>query len=90
MSVISQIAEGFFNNVVNKEQALYEKRIEICRKCPLLKEDLIFGEVCTSKLYINNKDEISKTPKEGFIKGCGCVMASKTRVDKAHCIINKW
>lgn len=90
MSTVAQIAEGFYNNLLKKKEDLYIKRINICRDCPLLKIDPIFGEVCNPSLYINAKGETSKTPKSGYIKGCGCVMASKTRVDEAHCVINKW
>lgn len=50
MSQFQQIAEGFYNNITNKQQDLYRERIKICRKCKLLKIDDIFGEVCNSKL----------------------------------------
>lgn len=90
MSNISQIAEGFFNNVFDKRKMLYDERIKICRACPLLKVDNIFGEVCNKSLYINKEGKTSKTPKDGYVRGCGCVLASKTRVDEAHCVINKW
>lgn len=90
MSDISQIAQGFFNNAFKLNDNLYSKRIKICRECPLLKIDSLFGEVCNSALYINSNNETSKSPKVGFVKGCGCVMSSKARVDEAHCVINKW
>lgn len=90
MSNVSQIAEGFFNNIMGRQDQLYNERIKICRACPLLKIDSIFGEVCNGSLYINKDNKTSKIPKDGYVKGCGCVMASKTRVDQAHCVINKW
>ena len=89
MSSIKQIAEGFFNNLTNRGEELYKERIEICKVCPLYKVDRIFGAICNPNLYINNKDEISKKPKPGFEKGCGCVLRSKTRLDDAKCIIKK-
>lgn len=90
MSNISQIAQGFFNNVFDKRKMLYDERIKICRACPLLKVDNIFGEVCNKALYINKEGKTSKTSKDGYVRGCGCVLASKTRVDEAHCVIDKW
>ena len=89
MSIV-QIAEGFFNKTFNKKEDLFKSRMDICRKCPLLKIDKIFGEICNPNLYINNEDKTSKHHLKGYVKGCGCVLASKTRVDKAKCIINKW
>ena len=91
MSVISQIATGFFNNLTNKEEELYIERIEKCRSCKLLKKDSIFGEICNSDLYINPKtEETSLVKKPGFVNGCGCVLRSKTRVKDAHCPIARW
>lgn len=88
---IGQIAEGFYNNLTNKEEDLFDERIKICKQCKLLKQDNIFGEVCNSRLYLNpNTDETSKIPKEGFFRGCGCVLKAKTRVKYAKCPAGKW
>ena len=91
MSVIGQIATGFFNNLTNKEEDLFNERIKLCRSCKLLKEDKIFGEICNSDLYIDPKSgETSTTKKQGFSNRCGCVLRSKTRVKNAHCPIARW
>lgn len=88
---ISQIANGFFNNLTNRNEELFNKRIKICRSCKLHHIDKIFGEVCNPQLYINPiTDEVSKKSKEGFTGGCGCVLNSKGRVNSAHCPVNKW
>lgn len=88
---VGQIAEGFINNLTNREQSLYEKRIKICKGCKLLKIDSIFGEVCNSKLYLNPiTDNISRIPKEGYKNGCGCFLKAKARVQHASCPLNKW
>ena len=89
MLQLDKIAEGFYNNLLNKEEELYEKRIVICKKCPLFKITKIFGPICNPALYINDKDETSKSLMPGFVKGCGCVLSSKTRLEDAKCIINK-
>lgn len=91
MSNINQIVKGTINNILSKEENLYKKRITICKKCKLLTQTKIFGEVCNSKIYLNpNTDEISSEPKLGFKRGCGCVIGSKTRVRESHCPLGKW
>ena len=91
MSIINQIAKGFFNSLVSREDELFKQRISVCRECPLLKKDAVFGEICNEKLYINPKtEETSKTKKIGYINGCGCILRSKTRVPEASCPLGKW
>lgn len=85
----SDIAKGFYNNIMDKEQELYNYRMKICKECPLWKIDKLFGAICNSKLYIHKNGNVSTTPKAGYIKGCNCVLASKTRLDYKHCIIDK-
>lgn len=88
---LKQIAEGIYNNITNKQEELFEYRISICNKCKLIKDDPFFGEVCNSKLWLNPiTDELSTTEKEGFFKGCGCILSSKCRVPEAQCPIKKW
>lgn len=87
---VRQIAEGFYNNLVKKEEDLHKKRIDICKKCPLWKIDSVWGPICNPSLYINENNEISNKNIIGYIKGCGCVLNSKTRVPDSKCIINKW
>lgn len=91
MLPIGQIAEGFLNNALGKEEDLFKNRIDICRQCKLHKIDSIFGEICNKKLYINPiTEETSNVQKKGFINGCGCVLSSKCRVPQATCPLNRW
>ena len=91
MSNINQIAKGTLYNLLNKEEELYKERMKICRSCKMLLDHNIFGEICNPNLYINPlTDEISYDPKSGYIKGCHCVMGSKTRIKEASCIAGKW
>lgn len=88
--MFNQILEGHWNELMKKENELYDYRMAICKKCPLLKET-IFGLVCSDKVYINPKtNEISDIPEIGFINGCGCRMEAKVRVPSARCNLNKW
>ena len=85
------IAKGFFNNLTNREDLLYKERIAICRSCKLLKNDNMFGEICSNDLFLNpNTDEISRENKKGFFSGCGCILRAKTRVPEARCPLNRW
>ena len=67
---------------------LIEKRLEICKSCPLYKETA-FGAVCNPKLYINKAEETSYIPKEGYKKGCNCILRRKAANPGNHCIIGK-
>lgn len=88
---LTQIAEGFYNNLTNKKEDLYNTRIEICRRCKLIILDKLWGECCNSNLYLNTEtDETSLHIKPGFRNGCGCVLNSKGRVPEAQCPVNKW
>lgn len=87
---MNQIIEGTLNNILNNKSELFKERIKICKECKLYKEHSTFGMICNNRLYLNpNTNEISKSAKNGFKKGCGCLLASKTRVISAKCPINK-
>lgn len=88
---IKQIIEGTINNLLNKEEELYQERILICRSCILISEDNIFGEVCNPYLYVKpGTDQISRSEKKGYINGCGCILRSKCRVQESKCPLGKW
>lgn len=88
---VGQIAKGFANRVLRREKELHLKRIIICRQCKLYKIDKIFGPMCDPSLYLNPKiNEVSKTKRIGYVKGCGCALNAKTRVPEATCIVDKW
>lgn len=89
--MINQILEGHKNNILNKNEDIYNERMKVCRSCKLYKDDIIFGAVCNKKLYLNPEtNETSTTEKEGFTRGCGCSLSAKTRVSEARCPVNKW
>lgn len=69
------------------EKAL--ERVAICKKCPLYKEG-VFGPTCDSEKYMNYKDETSYWPKEGYKKGCGCLVRQKAMNPNSHCAFKKW
>lgn len=85
---VGQIAEGWSNYVFGKEEELSEKRMEICKICPLYNKD---NDRCDSKKCwdtINNK--IVDLPGKNIICGCNCYCKKKTRVKNAKCVLGKW
>ena len=65
-----------------------EERFEICRRCPICDQD---NGLCNGQLYLNPKNnDISISPKEGYIKGCGCLLEKKIPNEKKHCPAGKW
>lgn len=68
-----------------------EKRMSICKQCPLyIYEDLI-GSLCNSKLYLNpNTNKTSDLPREGYKSGCGCLLDRKVLQLENHCPLKKW
>lgn len=89
MNKIGQIIEGTINNVFNKNENLQQERMKICYKCPLYSSK--FGGQCNNRLWLNvETGDISLVRQQGYIRGCGCVLNSKTRVPEAHCPAGKW
>ena len=65
-----------------------EERLEICLHCPICDIDNL---VCQAGLYLNPiTNDISTGPKEGYIKGCGCLLKNKTKNPNKHCPAKKW
>ena len=91
MENLVNIGKGHALELIGANKNFAEERLKICRACPIYTNNRLLGEVCNSKLYLNPKtDEISFTPKEGYVKGCGCRLNAKTRLDYMHCIAGKW
>ena len=89
MGTIGNIVEGYTNLALGKNGGMSDARMEICRKCPLFKN--VAGGLCNPRLWLNPEtDEVKTVKTPGFYKGCGCVLASKTRASAAHCPAKKW
>ena len=88
---LNKIIEGHYNNLIDKNRDLLEKRIKICRNCKLYTVDNIFGEVCNKYLFLNPvTNETSEVAKPGFKHGCGCILVAKARLVDEECPIKKW
>lgn len=88
---LSAILNGHTNRLLGLNTDMFTARIRICRGCPLYKKSVILGEICNSKLWYNPKTgDISEERKDGYVNGCGCVLAAKTRLANAVCPAKKW
>jgi len=68
-----------------------DERMEICKRCPLYKEDEVWGASCNSNLYLNPETgETSRFSHVGWIRGCGCHLKYKTKHPNAKCVAGKW
>jgi hypothetical protein len=67
---------------------MIQERTNICKKCPICDLD---KWVCNGKLYLNPEtNDVSISPKEGYIKGCGCAILYKVKNPSKHCPAKKW
>ena len=70
---------------------IYEKRISICRECPLFKKQFDGNHRCNGQLYMDPvTKKTSYLPKKGFVKGCNCLMEVKARNPNAKCVADLW
>ena len=87
--MIGQIVKGHVNELLNKNEQISKVRMDICRKCPLFLNEL--GGICNPRLYLNGlTDDVSTKKKDGYEKGCGCMLSKKTRLSSASCPNDKW
>lgn len=65
-----------------------EERTKICGRCAICD---VGAWVCKGSLYVNpDTNGVSIEPKEGYIKGCGCVLARKIPNKSKKCPAGKW
>ena len=88
---VGDIIKGHYKELTNQENDLYEKRIAICRKCPLYTVSESLGEICDGKKCWNSKlNSIESFPSPETTCGCGCRLKAKTRLANAKCVLNRW
>lgn len=87
--MIKDILQGHFNEIVGNNVSLKEKRLAICRACPIYKDSL--GGVCNHALWLNpNTNEVRTSAAPGFFRGCGCRLQAKTTLPGSFCPARKW
>lgn len=67
-----------------------QKRIDICKKCPIMRMTE-FGMKCDDRKWISpDGKQGSFFKKDGWKRGCGCLLSHKTRNPASRCICGKW
>lgn len=86
---VSDIVKGHVNELLGINGDISKVRMDICRKCPLFLNEL--GGICNPRLYLNVKTgDVSTMKKDGYVNGCGCRLAAKTRLSGSRCPNGKW
>lgn len=86
---IGKIIKGHINELLSLNDNISEKRLEICKKCPLYLKD--WGGLCNPELWMHPETkETSTILKEGFYRGCGCRLQAKTTLLDAVCPCLQW
>lgn len=83
------ITIGHINEALGLNDDISAKRLAICYKCPIYNPR--FGGVCDHNYWLNpDTNEISRSYKAGYYRGCGCRTNAKTRLPQAVCPAKKW
>lgn len=86
---IGQIVKGHVNEVLGLNEDMKDKRMAICKKCPIYKDTL--GGICNSSLWLNpSTGDVSTYQKDNYYRGCGCRLQAKTTLTTASCPAKKW
>lgn len=88
---IGNIVAGHWNEMMNNNEDMATTRMEICKRCPLLKMTEAWGPICNPDLYLNTETmEATDRPVEDYGRGCGCRLNAKTRDKQSHCPNKLW
>ncbi len=83
------IIDGTVKNALNINDELSKSRLRICYLCPLYSTKN--GGSCNNNLWLDPvTGDTSNVYKQGYKRGCGCILNSKTRIPHAVCPVNKW
>lgn len=81
---------GHVSQCLEAEKNRSEKRLEICKKCPLFTNDPVRGYICDSMKYVDANGNPQSMPGNNAKSGCGCRLQSKTRIITESCVLGKW
>jgi hypothetical protein len=86
---VGQIAKGWVNDALKLEQDLHDRRISICKSCPLYSETAL-GPICDAKKCVDEVGNVTSYPGNGKVCGCNCYIDKKTRVKNSKCVRGLW
>lgn len=68
-----------------------EERLEICKKCPIMRLDPDFGMRCDSRKWLSPDGKQGSFFKhDGWHKGCGCICERRAENINNHCVCKMW
>lgn len=83
------ILDGHVKELLGANSDLSEQRLNICKQCAIYKPQL--GGICDSSKYVSpDGSEWSLTRKTGYIRGCGCRLAAKSKLPHGKCPVGLW
>jgi hypothetical protein len=86
---VANIVKGHVNELLGLNEDISEKRMKICRNCPIYISRL--GGICNSNLFIDPiTNDVSLRAKDGYVQGCGCRLSAKTTLPNEQCVAGKW
>ena len=67
-----------------------KERLEICKNCAIMRMTE-FGMKCDDRKWLDPINNISSfLKKDGYKRGCGCYLSSKTKNRANNCPCGKW
>lgn len=87
--MIEKILDDNVNKLLGLDKDYAKIRQKICEACPIFSER--HGGICNSNLWIDPKtDDISFVARDGYIRGCNCILRFKWNDPVGKCVAGKW
>ena len=89
---LKDIIKGHMKEFTNDNDELAQERLAKCKTCPLFLLTPV-GPICNPNRYYDNDKEQAyayQNDEVTRIKGCGCRLNAKTRLEDATCPRKLW
>jgi hypothetical protein len=87
---VKQIAQGWAKKMLRQGEHLYNKRIVICRQCPLYNDNpTLLKEVCDAHRCVD-PITLKVSYDDNAVCGCGCELSAALRLENKKCVLKKW
>ena len=75
---------------IQEENELRNKRLAICKRCPLFTNHSDLGYICDNNKHLLLNGVVVSNPTSNSRSGCGCKLEIKTRLKNEECTLGKW